>query len=177
MRHCGECRLQTCCLLHFSECFRSAVLVNEYFLLFWGNISCSVPSLNFMISNVEPLKLFNNLCFRIELLDAVEKLYTQSMNTKVSPESKAPWVVIECIEFPSASQFNYLAWPTGWDDTLEHRNALCRQNLCWSSPKSSFQRGDEFEQAATFMARFGAIIRHENAATNRLCNFFAWWVV
>lgn len=66
------------------------MLVNEYFLLFWGNISCSVPSLNFMISNVEPLKLFNNLCFRIELLDAVEKLYTQSMNTKVSPESKAP---------------------------------------------------------------------------------------
>lgn len=63
----------------------------------------------FPICNVEPLKLFNNKWARIELLDAAEKLYTQSMNTKVSPEFKAPSVVIECIEFPSASQFNYLA--------------------------------------------------------------------
>lgn len=74
---------------------------------------------------------FNNLCFRreLKLLDALKNLYIQSMDTQISPESKAPSVVIECIEFPSASQFNYLAWPTGRDHTIEqHGHAVCRQN-------------------------------------------------
>lgn len=93
----------------------------------------------FPICNVEPLKLFNNKWARIELLDAAEKLYTQSMNTKVSPESKAPSVVIECIEFPSASQFNYLARPTGWDHMLKHRNAVCRQTYADQVQKVCFR--------------------------------------
>lgn len=64
-----------------------------------------------LVCNVTPLKSFNDLCFQQEpkLLDAVEKLYIQSMNTKVSLESTTPSVVIESIEFRSAFQFNYLA--------------------------------------------------------------------
>lgn len=51
----------------------------------------------------------NDLYFRGKPIDALEKRYIQSMNTKVSPESKNPSVLRECIEFLSASWFNYLA--------------------------------------------------------------------
>lgn len=42
----------------------------------------------------------------------------------VPPESKVPSAVMERIEFPSASQFNYLPWPIGgdhnWGAAMQH---------------------------------------------------------